>query len=110
MISAWTSRPGTIDIVLSLFDLTTKAFDAAAAGSISLTETALNEQLPQLAALLFECVSERLQWLSSPADADEPNVGQEREELEQRFASLRPEVLETLRESSSSLSLVSTCG
>ncbi|TEB36359.1 hypothetical protein FA13DRAFT_1727949 [Coprinellus micaceus] len=97
MISAWTSRPGTIDIVLSLFDLTTKAFDAAAAGSISLTETALHDQLPQLAALLFECVSERLQWLSSPIAADEPNVGQEREELEQRFASLRPEVLETLR-------------
>lgn len=96
MSSAWTSRTGIIETVLSLFELTTKALDNAPAGTVPRTRGA-DDQLPQLAALLFVCISERLEWLSSDAAKDEQNVKQQREELEQRFASLRPEVLETLR-------------
>lgn len=94
MMSAWTSRTGIIETVLSLFELTTKALDNAPADS---GRRHSDDQLPQLAALLFVCISERLEWLSSDAAKDEPNVKQQREELEQRFTSLRPEVLETLR-------------
>lgn len=94
MMSAWTSRTGIIEVVLALFELTTKALDNATSAP---RQRGAHDQLPQLAALLFTCISERLEWLSSEAAKDEPNVKQQREELEQRFASLRPEVLETLR-------------
>ncbi|RXW20887.1 hypothetical protein EST38_g4970 [Candolleomyces aberdarensis] len=98
MISSWTSRPGTIDVVLSLFNATTKVLENVAADARPKAQRQEpGSQLPQLANLLFKCVKERLEWLSSSKAADEPNVGQDKDELEQRFASLRPEVLETLR-------------
>ncbi|KAF5315570.1 hypothetical protein D9611_004731 [Ephemerocybe angulata] len=96
MISSWTSRPGTIDVVLSLFDATTKVVEGAN-GDRSAPTKEPSSQLPKLAWLLFLCVEERLQWLSSPAAAEELNVSQDKDELETRFASLRPEVLDTLR-------------
>ncbi|KAJ2920658.1 hypothetical protein H1R20_g16437, partial [Candolleomyces eurysporus] len=94
MISSWTSRPGTIDVVLSLFTATTKVLENTAADARPKAQRQEpGSQLPQLANLLF-----KLTWRAfSSKAADEPNVGQDKDELEQRFASLRPEVLETLR-------------
>ncbi len=62
MIQAWTSRPGTIDTALSLFDLTTKAVESLGSGRIRDREP--SSQLPALAAVLFESLKERLNWLS----------------------------------------------
>jgi len=62
MTKAWTSRPGTIDTVLSLFDLTTKAVESLGSGRIGEREP--SSQLPALAAVLFESLKERLDWLS----------------------------------------------
>lgn len=63
MIFPWTSRPAVVDTVLALFDATTKAvesryFDSSNQGKLQ------QSQLPELAALLFECIKERLDWLS----------------------------------------------
>lgn len=96
MIFPWTSRPAVVDTVLASFDATTKAvesryFDSSNQGKLQ------QSQLPELAALLFECIKERLDWLSSPIAAAEPGVGRDKDELEHRFTLLRPEVLETLR-------------
>lgn len=44
------------------------------------------------------CYSFVNSWSGSGAAAEEPGVKRDKEELEQRFASLRPEVLETLSE------------
>jgi nuclear pore complex protein Nup133 len=65
MISSWTSRPGTIDVVLSLFNATTKVLENAAVDARSKAQRQEpGSQLPQLASLLFKCVKERLDWLS----------------------------------------------
>ncbi|CAA7271672.1 unnamed protein product [Cyclocybe aegerita] len=50
-------------------------------------------QLPSLAAVLFESIKERLDWLSSAGKEHQHDA----DELRQRFSVLRPEVLETLR-------------
>ncbi|KXN86872.1 hypothetical protein AN958_09467 [Leucoagaricus sp. SymC.cos] len=77
MINPWTSRASIIDVALSLFDASTKASEAqgAASGGAQL----------------------RLGIPPSGAAAEEPSAKRDKEELEQRFALLRPEVLETLR-------------
>lgn len=59
MIGAWTSKPMIVDTILSLFDLTTKAVDSNSGSR----EKEPRSQLPTLAGVLFESISERLGWL-----------------------------------------------
>ncbi|TFK42541.1 hypothetical protein BDQ12DRAFT_732185 [Crucibulum laeve] len=98
MIRPWTSRSSIIDVVLTLFEASTKVIDYPAPGSASSNRNQEPAtQLPDLAAILFECIQERLNWLGSTVVADDPGAVREEDELEQRFNLLRPEVLETLR-------------
>lgn len=60
MLNAWTSRPIMIDTVLAFFDLTTKNVDA----SSSSKEKEPRSQLPTLAGVLFQTITERLHWLT----------------------------------------------
>lgn len=64
MIKPWTSRPAIIDAVLGLFDATAKAAESPSARSDTTKRT--NEphsQLPALAAIVFACIQEQLDWL-----------------------------------------------
>ncbi|KAF9454530.1 hypothetical protein P691DRAFT_655678 [Macrolepiota fuliginosa MF-IS2] len=99
MIKPWTSRPSVIDVVLALFDASTNASEAqgTSGGGAQARLGELHSQVAELAEILFACIQERLDWLGSGAAAEEPGVKRDKEELEQRFALLRPEVLETLR-------------
>ncbi|KAF8077905.1 hypothetical protein FPV67DRAFT_1405325 [Lyophyllum atratum] len=97
MIKPWTSRPAIIDVILGLYDATTKAVDAQSHGKDANKNSEPNSQLPDLAATLFACIQERLEWLRSPVAASEPGVERDRDELTEKFDMLRPEVLETLR-------------
>ncbi|KAG8217837.1 Non-repetitive/WGA-negative nucleoporin C-terminal-domain-containing protein [Butyriboletus roseoflavus] len=94
MIKPWTSRPAVIDAVLKLVDSVTKVVTVNGGNN---TAKDVVDMLPELATLLFACVQERLDWLASPMAADDPNSQRDRKELEDKFAQLRPEVLETLR-------------
>ncbi|KAJ3516620.1 hypothetical protein NLJ89_g1011 [Agrocybe chaxingu] len=92
MIKSWTSKPSIIDTVLCFFDLTTKAVESS--GSVMRRkDKEPSTQLPSLAAVLFESIKERLDWLSSAGKEHQHDA----DELRQRFSVLRPEVLETLR-------------
>lgn len=100
MIDPWTSQPNVIDFVQELFRLTTQLAEAnnedpETAGA----KTIPRSQLPELASTLFRCIQERLDWLGSANAAEQTGASRERSELEERFRQLRPEVLETLRES-----------
>ncbi|KAF9227508.1 hypothetical protein BS17DRAFT_746046 [Gyrodon lividus] len=97
MIKPWTSRPAVIDAVLKLVDAVTRVATEGAGASASSTTKEVVDMLPELATLLFACVQERLNWLGSPMAADEPGSERDKTELEDRFAQLRPEILETLR-------------
>ncbi|KAJ7111560.1 hypothetical protein C8R43DRAFT_1091558 [Mycena crocata] len=98
MIDPWTSSPAIIDVALGLFESTTKIVDSSARGGVTLEiNTHLNNQLPELATILFACIQERLDWLGSPVAAETPGVERDYTELKQRFDFLRPETLETLR-------------
>jgi hypothetical protein len=116
MRKPWTSRPSVIDAILSLFDLSTEVLTSVGS-SIRATDREPGSQLPALAAILFESIKERLDELSKllfmelllftsliivifSAGMD---VQHDMEELQQRFNILRPEVLETLSESSFNL-------
>lgn len=64
MINPWTSRPSVIDVVLALFDASTKASEAQS-GSAAV-QSRLGEphtQLADLAEILLTCIQERLDWL-----------------------------------------------
>jgi nuclear pore complex protein Nup133 len=63
MIKPWSSQPAIIDVVLGLFDTTTKAIDSSTPGDDTNDNTEPNIQLPDLAAILFACIQERLDWL-----------------------------------------------
>lgn len=63
MINPWTCKPSVIDSVLSLFDFTTKAVEPSLGQSGRSKENDLINQLPLLAAVLFESIKERLDWL-----------------------------------------------
>ncbi|KIM58886.1 hypothetical protein SCLCIDRAFT_127429 [Scleroderma citrinum Foug A] len=96
IIKPWTSRPVVIDAVLKLVDSASNvATDSGASSSASAKDVI--DLLPEFATLLFACVQERLDWLGSPMAADELGSERDRIELEDRFAQLRPEILETLR-------------
>lgn len=96
MQSSWTSRKKTIATLLDLFNATTTVVDNTSANSGSASREP-GSQLPELASLILECGAERLNLLSSPISANESNARQEKESIEQEMASLRPEILETLR-------------
>lgn len=59
MIKPWTSTPIVIDVVLTLFDATTGAVTSPA----SKQDKEPNTQLPELAKILFACITERLDYL-----------------------------------------------
>ena len=64
MRKPWTSRPSVIDAVLSLFDLSTEVLETSLGSSIRATDREPGSQLPDLAAILFESIKERLDELS----------------------------------------------
>ncbi|KAG6874188.1 hypothetical protein C0995_003734 [Termitomyces sp. Mi166 len=97
MIRPWSSKPAVIDVVLGLFDATTKAIEAPSSGHRAKTDSEPGTQLPDLAAVLFTCIQERLDWLGSPFAMSEPGIQRDREELTTKFDMLRSEVFETLR-------------
>ncbi|KNZ71793.1 Nucleoporin [Termitomyces sp. J132] len=97
MITPWSSKPAVIDVVLGLFDATTKAIEAPSSGHRTKSDSEPGTQLPDLAAALFTCIQERLDWLGSPFAMSEPGYQRDREELSKKFGMLRPEVFETLR-------------
>ncbi|KAG6898380.1 hypothetical protein C0992_009055 [Termitomyces sp. T32_za158] len=97
MIRPWSSKPAVIDVVLGLFDATTKAIEASSSVDRTRTDSEPGAQLPDLAAVLFTCIQERLDWLGSSFAMSEPGVHRDREELSKKFDMLRPEVFETLR-------------
>ncbi|KAG5342787.1 hypothetical protein C0989_008737 [Termitomyces sp. Mn162] len=97
MITPWSSKPAVIDVVLGLFDATTKAIEAPSSGHRTKSDSEPGTQLPDLAAALFTCIQERLDWLGSPFAMSEPGYQRDREELSKKFDMLRPEVFETLR-------------
>ncbi|KAF9564613.1 hypothetical protein CPC08DRAFT_684782 [Agrocybe pediades] len=94
MNQPWTSRPSIIDALLSLFEMITKAVEPTSTNVRDKGRDLLIAELPKLAAVLFQSVKERLDWLQS-----EPGQAGAMEVMQQRFAILRPEVLETLRTS-----------
>jgi nuclear pore complex protein Nup133 len=64
MLKPWTSRNTVIEIVMGLFDTTTKLVESPSADSEAVRMgSEPNKQLPELAAVLFSCVHERLEWL-----------------------------------------------
>jgi nuclear pore complex protein Nup133 len=64
MIDPWTSAPAIIDVVLGLFESTTQILDSSAQAGVSLQQNSQsNNQLPELATVLFACIQERLDWL-----------------------------------------------
>ncbi|KAG6851014.1 hypothetical protein H0H93_004501 [Arthromyces matolae] len=97
MIQPWSSKPAVIDVVLGLFDTTTKAIEAASSTHAAKDESEPSTQLPDLATVLFACIQERLDWLGSSVARSEPGAQRDREELNKKFDMLRPEVFETLR-------------
>jgi hypothetical protein len=65
MIDPWTSRPAVIDIVLNLFEVTTKFIDSPTSRTdpTGSNKKEADEQLPELASVIFACIQERLAWL-----------------------------------------------
>ncbi|KAG9226276.1 hypothetical protein CCMSSC00406_0003155 [Pleurotus cornucopiae] len=98
IINPWTSKPTVIDVALSLFEAITDIADVPGAdGQYHQSQSEPGSQLPELATVLFACIQERLDWLGSTIANGEPGTERDRDELEHRFALLRPEILETLR-------------
>ena len=64
MLKPWTSRNSIVEIVMGLFDTTTKLVESPSADSEAVRmSTEPNQQLPELASALFSCIRERLDWL-----------------------------------------------
>lgn len=64
MIDPWTSGPSIIEIVLHLFESTTRFVESPTSRSDPNTnKTETSDQLPELASVLFACCQERLEWL-----------------------------------------------
>ncbi|KAF9075250.1 hypothetical protein BDP27DRAFT_40146 [Rhodocollybia butyracea] len=91
MIENWTSNTSIISGITALFDTTTRIVDSSK-GSDSYN------QLPELAEVLFACISQRLERLAIDAKT-EAGVERELHEIQNKFDLLRPDVLETLRRS-----------
>lgn len=63
MIRPWTSKPTVIDVLLSLFEASTKTDDSLEVRKTTNNLTEEDSHLPELASSLFECIQERLAWL-----------------------------------------------
>jgi nuclear pore complex protein Nup133 len=64
MLKPWTSSNSVVEIVMGLFDTTTKLVESPSANSEAMRMSSEpNKQLPELAAVLFSCIHERLEWL-----------------------------------------------
>ncbi|KAJ4487908.1 hypothetical protein J3R30DRAFT_3654300 [Lentinula aciculospora] len=94
MIDPWTSTSSIIDGILALFDTTTRISDSPTAAN---KDAELYNQLPDLAEVLFACMSQRLERLAIDARGDASGAERELHELQRKFDMLRPEVFETLR-------------
>ncbi|KAL4265228.1 nucleoporin Nup133 family protein [Pleurotus pulmonarius] len=98
IINPWTSKPTVIDVALSLFEAITGVVDVPGAdGQYHQSHTEPGSLLPELATVLFACIQERLDWLGSTIANGEAGTERDRDELDHRFALLRPEILETIR-------------
>ncbi|KAJ3744726.1 Non-repetitive/WGA-negative nucleoporin C-terminal-domain-containing protein [Lentinula detonsa] len=93
-IDSWTSTSSIIDGIHALFDTTTRISEPPAAAN---QHSELHNQLPELAEVLFACISQRLERLAIDAKGEASGIERELHELQQKFDMLRPEVLETLR-------------
>jgi nuclear pore complex protein Nup133 len=63
MINPWTSTPAVINSVLELFYFTAQYIDTVTITGNDAKASASSSQLPELAKILFQCISERLDWL-----------------------------------------------
>ena len=63
MLRPWTSKMSIIDIILHLFDTTTRLVESPSFNNEAVWMSKLNMQLPELASILFSCIHERLEWL-----------------------------------------------
>jgi len=64
MLNPWTSRPAVLDAILSLFNATARATESPSTRHhVSNRQSEPGSQLPDLAAGLFACMQERLDWL-----------------------------------------------
>ena len=64
MLNPWTSQPAIIDAILSLFNTTARAIESPSTRHhVSNRQSEPGSQLPDLAASLFACMQERLDWL-----------------------------------------------
>ncbi|KAF9476583.1 methyltransferase type 11 [Pholiota conissans] len=93
MSDSWTSKSSIIDTVLLLFNFTAKAVETSLGYSSHGRDREPTSQLPSLASVLFESVTERIDWLASTKRDNQ----REFDEFQQRFSVLRPEVLDILR-------------
>lgn len=98
LIQPWTSEPAVIDIVSYLFDVTSKLVESPSSPT-SPAHPTLQQQLPDLASVLFYAFHEWCAWLSSPLAASDPAHTRAQIEFEERFSQARPVVLDTLRRS-----------
>lgn len=64
MIDPWTSTSSIIDGILALFDTTTRIIDSPAAANKAAKGSEAHNQLPQLAEVIFACISQRLERLT----------------------------------------------
>lgn len=64
MIDAWTSTSSIIDGILALFETTTRIADSPAAANQAARGSELHNQLPELAEILFACITQRLERLT----------------------------------------------
>ncbi|KAH8116942.1 Non-repetitive/WGA-negative nucleoporin C-terminal-domain-containing protein [Phellopilus nigrolimitatus] len=97
MLNSWTSTPPVIDIVLDFFNLADKRLvETPPENAENAIVREVRSQLPKLAAVVFRCFQERLEWLESPAAADEAAIENEKRAFRDRFQQIRPQVLHTL--------------
>ncbi|EPS98566.1 hypothetical protein FOMPIDRAFT_1061291 [Fomitopsis schrenkii] len=99
LIDPWTSQLTTCNIVAELFGTTEKLVESTTADpDTAESRNKPRAQLPELAALLFTCIQEHLDWLKSPLAHDVvPEADQRQQDVEDKFRQLRPSILETLR-------------
>ncbi|TFY77168.1 hypothetical protein EWM64_g6840, partial [Hericium alpestre] len=89
LIKPWTSRMDIILALIELFDVTANITPTSGSSGDS------KSQLPQLASVLFACMTERLSWMKVAA-VEELASDRELTMLKERFQHLRPEVMERL--------------
>lgn len=65
MRDAWTSKTAVLDVVLKLFETSARVVETPVVGSGDVHKAGEpHTQLPELAASLFGCFQERIDWLS----------------------------------------------